>query len=148
MPIDEVKKAARRAYRRRPDVKAKDNAASRAYYAAHKEELAELSKVYRRKRPYLKARAHAKESGREFTLTEEEYNSIWNQDCCSYCREGFDQTVRLRQKSIDRLDSTKGYVLGNVVLLCMRCNTRKSNWDVAGLRALADWLEAKLRGVP
>lgn len=56
--------------------------------------------------------------GLEFTLTKEEFMLFWHKPCY-YC-DGAIETVGL-----DRVDNSKGYVLGNVVSCCKRCNFSK-----------------------
>lgn len=51
-----------------------------------------------------------------FELTQDEYYAIRNNDC-TYCGES--------GGSIDRVDSTKGYILSNCVPCCYRCNMMK-----------------------
>jgi hypothetical protein len=52
--------------------------------------------------------------------------------------------------SLERLDPERGYVPGNVIWLCGRCNTTKSNHGIADLYRVADffWEEYKRRGYP
>ena len=45
--------------------------------------------------------------------------------------------------SLDRIDSHKGYVKGNVQIISFRANRLKSNATAAELRAVADWLEKR-----
>lgn len=43
--------------------------------------------------------------------------------------------------SIDRLVPARGYVAGNVFLLCWRCNNLKRDASSAELRRVADWMD-------
>jgi len=49
---------------------------------------------------------------------------------CFYCKRGFDigNPMSLRGVTVDRVDNTLGYELGNLVLACRRCNIAKGNW--------------------
>jgi hypothetical protein len=62
--------------------------------------------------------------------------SWWNRQpkICHYCKRSFKETTksrdrmnRGRQATLDRVNSQKGYVEGNVVLACFRCNATKSD---------------------
>lgn len=49
--------------------------------------------------------------------------------------------------SLDRIDSTKGYVRGNVQVVCMRANRIKNDATLAELKALVAHLEKHHAGV-
>ena len=58
----------------------------------------------------------------EFNLTDEYIKNIIN--CpCTYCGE-------IVSGGIDRIDSTKGYVIGNVVPCCKICNMMKNKYSI------------------
>jgi G:T-mismatch repair DNA endonuclease (very short patch repair protein) len=42
--------------------------------------------------------------------------------------------------SVDRLDNSKGYIKGNVVLICWRCNNLKSDSSIEKLEKIVRWL--------
>jgi hypothetical protein len=46
--------------------------------------------------------------------------------------------------SVDRIIPSLGYVLGNVALLCWRCNNLKRNATPDELLTIAKWLSGKL----
>ena len=54
----------------------------------------------------------------EWRLTEEEFVSYW-QLPCSYCGSP------IKTIGLDRIDSTKGYFVGNVIPCCTTCNKMK-----------------------
>ena len=64
----------------------------------------------------------------EWSLTEDEFNNLVTRPC-KYCGIPPQNTVRnVSQKKyhgLDRVDSSKGYVPGNVVSCCKRCNFAK-----------------------
>jgi hypothetical protein len=88
----------------------------------------------------------ARRSGREFDLTVAQVRAIISQDC-EYCGEPpfatmpnmpkkATQTHRdFRWNGIDRIDSSKGYVPGNVVPCCTVCNIMKLDHSHAGFIA-------------
>ena len=66
----------------------------------------------------------------ELTITKEEYISIVTDATCSYCNEPLSPTGM----GLDRVDSSKGYVQGNVVPCCGPCNTKKGCMEMAGFK--------------
>lgn len=75
----------------------------------------------------------------EFTLdTEYFYSLIFG--ACSYCGTVGSNTCKgawdvLKYNGIDRVDSSKGYVPGNVVSCCATCNRMKLDHTVADFKA-------------
>ena len=68
---------------------------------------------------------------------------------CACCGTPFDITEtdrkeRKRGPSFDRVDSTKGYIKGNVAIICHRCNMIKKDVTAAELRQIASYIDAKL----
>jgi len=60
----------------------------------------------------------AKARGHSFDLTEKEFETFWQKDC-SYCGGG------IASVGIDRIDSSVGYQIDNVVSCCSVCNLMK-----------------------
>lgn len=75
---------------------------------------------------------HGKNKDREFTLTREECECLF-QGLCEYCGAPPSNVFRTHKQTpyfykyngIDRIDSSKGYVKGNVVSCCRTCNIAK-----------------------
>jgi len=42
---------------------------------------------------------------------------------------------------LDRFDSSKGYIPGNINVICWACNNMKGAATSAQLRMIADWME-------
>jgi hypothetical protein len=88
----------------------------------------------------------ARKRGLEFSLTDEELDLLWSQNC-TYC--GTPPSNRMRcinsrgkqeefvYSGLDRVDSSMGYVVGNVVPCCKPCNRAKSDM---GLEEFLDWI--------
>lgn len=74
---------------------------------------------------FANAKSAAKSRRKEFTLTQEEY---WKEvkKPCYYCNNRLGKQVEYAS-GLDRLDSSKGYISGNVVSCCRICNVIKSN---------------------
>lgn len=49
-----------------------------------------------------------------------------------------------RVRSIDKLNPKGGYTPDNSAVICLRCNTIKSNATPDELRRIADWVEAAI----
>jgi ssDNA-binding Zn-finger/Zn-ribbon topoisomerase 1 len=43
--------------------------------------------------------------------------------------------------TLDRIDSTRGYVPGNIAVICFRCNRIKADGTPEDHRRIADWME-------
>jgi hypothetical protein len=71
---------------------------------------------------------NAKHAGREFALTEQDYDELTSSGCF-YCLYDKDLV------GIDRVDNSQGYTLSNVVGCCNRCNESK------GKKSLEEFLE-------
>ena len=87
-------------------------------------------------------RRHARDAGRVFILTREQFTALVLAPChycgkepsnhrvTKNCREG------LIYNGIDRIDNTRGYEADNVVSCCRRCNTAKgARWTYEVARA-------------
>lgn len=90
------------------------------------------------------ARHRAKLKGLEFTITRAdvpvpERCPVLGIAMRSKLGEGSSRCERDTSPSIDRIDSTKGYVPGNVIVVSGRANRIKTNATVAELIAVADF---------
>lgn len=73
--------------------------------------------------------------------------TVWPEDMawpemCPALGISLDYTGRDKQRSwsLDRLDSTKGYVVGNVSVISLRANRIKNNATLGELEAIAAWM--------
>ena len=57
----------------------------------------------------------------EWNITDEQFKSFWNLDCI-YCGDSI-STI-----GIDRVDSSKGYIIDNIVPCCYQCNIIKMDY--------------------
>lgn len=92
------------------------------------------------------ARHRAKLKGLEFSITREdvpvpERCPVLGIPMRSKLGEGSSRCERDTSPSIDRIDSTKGYVPGNVIVVSGRANRIKTNATVAELIAVASFYE-------
>lgn len=62
---------------------------------------------------------------------------------CPVCETTFYNTeTRDSSASLDRIDNTKGYIRGNVAIICHKCNTLKSDSTIEYLHKLIEYMKA------
>lgn len=103
---------------------------SRKWTANNKEYKAKLDRVYLQtpKGKYSAYKKDAKQRGINFELTFEQFMTFWKQPCV-YSGHPI-ETI-----GIDRIDSTQGYTINNVVPCCWICNRMKNGLSVADFEA-------------
>jgi hypothetical protein len=105
------------------DNKDTENARTRDYHWLNRDTIINKSQKYISNHPdrvkWTAYRGDAKRRGLPFDLTKEEFMSFW-QLPCSYCGSAID-TIGL-----DRVDSSAGYSIDNVVPCCTVCNRMKN----------------------
>jgi len=69
---------------------------------------------------FMRYARYAKDTGLAFGLTEAQFASFW-QKSCWYCG------AEIKTVSLDRIDNSCGYVLGNVVSCCLADYRAKSS---------------------
>lgn len=74
---------------------------------------------------YTRSKASAKQRGKSFLLTLEEYKTI-RQRPCYYCNDLL-KNEKNRGIGLDRLDNNRGYEIDNVVACCGSCNQIRSD---------------------
>lgn len=109
-------------YEHRPDVYEKRLAYRKEYEARQdiKNRRAEYSKTPKSRYVHYRLDAHRK--NRDFQLTMEQFMQFWDATC-HYCGD------QIMGVGIDRVDSTKGYTLDNVVPCCAHCNRIKLDYS-------------------
>jgi hypothetical protein len=65
-------------------------------------------------------------------------------DCCGIKLSYMNEKVSDNSPSIDRIVPGKGYTIGNIALLCNKCNRLKNNATPDELFRIADWYQIKL----
>ena len=131
----------------------------RKYYENNKDKVIESHKKYRENSPYQiqstslssSARKRAKEKNIPIDLDFISMPNIvdWlkSQPRCECCNVEFSIGIKNgkgqlpNSPSLDKFYPEKGYVKGNVHLICMRCNALKTNADSKRLRTVVDWME-------
>lgn len=81
---------------------------------------------------YRKSGRSAKRDNHEFTITYEQFAELASANSCHYCQSSVSFAMHCVVKNgqayqLDRMDNSKGYVPGNVVVCCKRCNHAKGN---------------------
>jgi hypothetical protein len=91
-------------------------------------------------------RSRALKRGIEFSICKTDLNL---QDECPCCRQKMEvkagpikKGADPRSPSIDRIDNSKGYVVGNVAIICWRCNELKRNGTIEEFRNILRWMES------
>lgn len=88
------------------------------------------SRTYSRKQSgnigsrYCVLRKSAQVRNIEVNITKDQYILLVDNQVCHYCSGNLPRTGA----GLDRLDSSKGYNVGNVVPCCEQCNTIKADW--------------------
>jgi hypothetical protein len=110
-----------------------------------KKELAEIAKKWRRDNPvkYLlhSAKARAKRIGVEFSISEMDISipdvcPVFGIKIVPFAGAFVDSTP-----SIDRIDTTKGYIPGNVKIISWKANKSKGNMSVPEIEALYNYVK-------
>ena len=76
-------------------------------------------------------RQSALRAGRSFNITPEQFNSLINGDC-AYCGAKPSNLTKLltakniQYNGVDRINSSQGYIQGNLRSCCKTCNSMKS----------------------
>lgn len=89
-------------------------------------------------------KSECKRKGYDFDLTPEYLESIWTGFCPIFGVELFRASEGMRSHRsahLDRLDSSKGYLIGNVAWISGRANRIKYDATSEELRKIADWIE-------
>jgi hypothetical protein len=65
---------------------------------------------------------------------------------CACCKQELDYSVghgRLwNAPSLDRIDSAKGYTIENTAVICIRCNTKKTDLTIQELQSLIRYMKS------
>lgn len=89
-------------------------------------------------------KSDAFKKGIEFKLSYEQYKKIWMGETCFYT----DKELTQENKSIDRVDSTKGYTVENSVLCDKDLNVSKGNLSKEQIDALYKKLNSLPSSIP
>ena len=92
-------------------------------------------------RVYFRAKARAKKLEREFTITLSDVRNLeWPTNCPIL-------DIPMSSPSLDRINSSKGYVHGNIQIISTRANMLKNNGTLAEFSKLVAWMEARAGSV-
>ena len=124
--------------------------ASRKYYLSLSlEEHAEIKRQRRRRNPrrnmLVRAKGRAKQAGMEFSISLEDiiiptYCPIFGVLLDTYVIKSRNE----HSPSLDRIDSTKGYIPGNVQVISWKANRAKIDTSLKELIVLGKWAETQL----
>jgi hypothetical protein len=95
------------------------------------------------------ARARALDKGIEFSLTREYIMNLCDDKCpvfnTPFIYNG-NKIQNSQSPSIDRIDITKGYIEGNVVIISMKANAIKNAYKADDIAKVAKWLKGVENG--
>lgn len=88
--------------------------------------------IFSHVRKHLKRRARLK--GLECAISADDLSRLYfASTACPICRVVYETgTNNESARSFDRINSSKGYALGNVAVICRKCNSIKSVYDSDG----------------
>ena len=95
------------------------------------------------------AKRRAAALGREFSLTAEHVKNLAT-DVCPVLgiplewKYGHGKTYNPSSPSLDRIDNSKGYILGNVAIISNRANRLKSDGTAAEHAAIAAYMQSSV----
>jgi hypothetical protein len=121
-------------------------------YAKKMHRISEAKRRNSNREKYLwtNAKRRAEKNNLEFNI---EISDIIIPDLCpvfgtpmkgssgEYTRDNYNP-YKLSAPSIDRIDSSRGYIKGNVIVISARANALKSDANLNELKMLVDWLES------
>lgn len=119
----------------------------RRWAAKNKEWLREYNRDLKNRDPALYAfrriRSTAQQRGIHFELTVDDLREVWRTTCPVF---GFELVSNNGPKqpnslSIDRIDSSKGYIKGNIQIMSWRANKLKSDATLTELEAIVRFLK-------
>jgi hypothetical protein len=129
-------KAAQATYRTSEKGRAQYKAWRLAYYSKPSNRLRLLAKA---------AGSRARQASRDFSRDVIIALAANPPERCACCDCPLDYSYGGRRRwtgpSIDRIDSERGYVSDNVAVICMRCNTRKTNFSIQELQMLLRYMQ-------
>lgn len=90
------------------------------------------------------AKQRAKKRGYEFSISRDDITIPANCPCCGGVVVVNTSTKRAfrRSPSLDRIDSTKGYIASNVAVICWNCNNLKGSATADELEMVARWVRS------
>lgn len=118
----------------------------KAYYVENKGRITELKRKRELANPemlmYLRAKSRAKRKHIQFNL---DITDIVIPDKCPVFNTPFVFGRKSpHNASLDRIDPTKGYIKGNIVVISYRANSIKNDATPAELRKVADYVDQLL----
>lgn len=123
-----------------------NKAKCRNYYNSRGRELSRIAKEHNiQKYLYTSAKARARQRGETFTIDIED---IVVPEVCPILGIPLKYNRGMKgddSYSLDRIDSSRGYVKGNIWVISLRANRIKNDSTVEGLRLIADKVEQKLK---
>lgn len=112
------------------------------YYRTHRDKNRMRTQKWNDENPekylFKAARDRAKKKNLDFDL---KLSDIVIPEFCPILRVRFEKYTDYAA-SVDRIDSTKGYVSGNIQVISKKANLMKSNASQDDLKCFADWVNS------
>lgn len=91
------------------------------------------------------AKNRSLKNGREFSITIDDFNIPKKCECCGFSMSEKnnppqDSKIFHAYPSLDRVDNEKGYVRGNVFVICSHCNFIKGKWSLKELENIVRYM--------
>ena len=108
---------------------------SREYNKNNKEKVSEKGKIYRKNHTlnhkFIQAKTRSKTRNLEFNITLDYLSKILKEqnNKCAYTNLEFDNNDPMKSLSIDRINSSAGYIGGNVQLVLSYINIMKNQYS-------------------
>lgn len=123
-----------------PENKEKASTRGAKYYEDHQEEAKEWQKAYNLtpSGKFSDYKASAKNEGRTFNITFEEFKYYWQKPCIVGCK--------ITTIGLDRIDNSRGYEIDNIRPMCIKHNTMKNEFTDEDVIELGNILKKLLIG--
>jgi len=117
-------------------------------YLAKRKEIGKNKKLTKEKAILYRTKYRAKKKNLEFSIKAKDLILCKKCPCCGITLIYFNSgKVKPATASIDRINPLKGYIPGNVAIICLRCNTLKNNASIQEIFNILKYMQSYLPSV-